>query len=185
VFARATGWAVLGLFLAIAPGIVLFNIRRSIIGLAGGFTGGLLGGLLFDPIVLGTENVFISRFIAVVGIGVIAGLGTGFLESVAKTGWLKVVGGLIAGKQFILYKNPTLIGSSPQCEIYLFKDAQIAPQHAKIRRVPQGYEIQDQATKSGTFVNGTAIRRVYLKNNDQIQIGGTSFSFQEKKKTKS
>ena len=84
------------------------------------------------------------------------------------------------GKQFILYKNPTYIGSSPQCEIYLFKDTQVAPQHAAIREIPQGYEIEDLKTTSGTFVNGTPISRIRLRNDDQIQIGSTTFTFHEK-----
>jgi Inner membrane component of T3SS, cytoplasmic domain len=183
ILARAVGWAILGLFLAIAPGIVLRNTKRSLIGLAGGFAGGLLGGLLFDPISFVTENAVVSRLVAIVAISLVAGVGTGILENVAKTGWMKVDSGLIAGKQFIIYKNPTVIGSSPQCEIYLFKDVQIEPKHAAIRQVPQGYELQDLGTRSGTFVNGSPITRVRLRNNDQIQIGGTTFTFQEKSKT--
>ena len=32
--------------------------------------------------------------------------------------------GLIAGKQFVLYRDPTYIGSAPNCHVYLFKDPQ-------------------------------------------------------------
>lgn len=182
VMARAIGWAILGLFLVVAPGIMLRNPKRLLIGLAGGFSGGLLGGLLFDLVSIMTGSAVASRFIAICGIGVLAGLGTGVLENVAKTGWLKVVGGLIAGKQFILYKDPTVIGSSPKCEIYLFKDTQVAPKHAFIRTVAGGYEIEDGGTASGTLVNGAPIRRTRLRRNDEVQIGSTIFSFQEKER---
>ena len=180
VVARAVGWAILGLFLAVAPGIMLRNPKRLLIGLAGGFAGGLLGGLLFDLVANTTGSGVASRFVAICGIGVLIGLGTGLLENVAKTGWLKVVGGLIAGKQFILYRDPTVIGSSPKCEIYLFKDTQVAPQHAFIRTVGGGFEIEDGGAASGTRVNGSPIRRRRLRRNDEIQIGSTVFSFQEK-----
>jgi len=183
IVARALGWAVLGLFLAVAPGIVMRSPKKLLIGLAGGFLGGLLGGGLFDLVGGATGTAWMSRLVGLVAIGAIAGLGTGLIENAAKSGWLKVVGGLIAGKQFILYKNPTIVGSSPQCEIYLFKDVHVAPQHAAIRQVPQGYEIQDLGTTTGTFVNGSPVSRVRLRNNDQVQIGGTTFSFQEKTKT--
>jgi hypothetical protein len=183
VVARALGWAVLGLFLSVAPGIVMRSPKKLMIGLAGGFLGGLLGGGLFDLVGAATGTEWMSRLVGLVAIGAITGLGTGLIEHAAKTGWMKVVGGLISGKQFILYKNPTIVGSSPQCEIYLFKDVQVAPQHAAIRQVPQGYEIQNLGTTTSTFVNGSAISRVRLSNNDQIQIGGTTFSFQEKTKT--
>lgn len=183
VFARSLGWGIVGLFLVIGPGIVLRSPKKLLIGLAGGFLGGLVGGGLFDVVGNVTGTGWLSRLLSFVAIGAIAGLGTGLIENAAKTGWLKVVGGLIAGKQFILYKNPTIVGSSPQCEIYLFKDVQVAPQHAAIRQVPQGYEIQDLGTTTGTFVNGSLVSRVRLRNGDQIQVGGTTFSFQEKTKS--
>lgn len=182
LFARSIGWAILGFFLAIAPGVVMRSPKKLLVGLAGGFLGGLIGGGLFDVVGSVSGAAWLSRLVGLAAIGLIAGLGTGLIENVAKTGWMKVVGGMIAGKQFILYKNPTMIGSSPQCEIYLFKDVQVAPQHAAIRQVPLGYEIQDLGTQSGTIVNGAPINKVLLKNNDQIQIGGTAFSFQEKNK---
>jgi hypothetical protein len=181
VVARSIGWAILGLFLAIAPGLVLMNWKRSLIGLVGGFLGGLIGGLLFDLVGSITGSAVVSRFIGIVSIGLIAGVGTGLIEAAAKTGWLKVVAGLIAGKQFILYKNPTFIGSSPQCEIYLFKDPQIAPRHAALHRVAGGFDLEDLQGGSGTFVNGRAVSRTRLRNNDQVQIGSTVFSFQEKR----
>ncbi len=180
VAARAVGWSMLGFFLAIAPGIVLRSPKKLLIGLAGGFLGGLIGGGVFDVVTLVTGTDWVSRLLGLIAIGTFAGLCTGLIENTAKTGWLKVTTGLIAGKQFILYKNPTIIGSSPQCEIYLFKDIQIAPQHAAIRTIPQGYEIQDQGTLQGTFVNGRPVQRIRLRNLDQVQIGGTTFTFHEK-----
>lgn len=183
VIARAVGWAILGLFLAIAPGLVLRNLKRSLIGLAGGFAGGLLGGLLFDSVGFATGSATTSRLVGLVCIGVAAGLGTAVLENVAKTGWLKVSQGLIAGKQFVIYRNPTFIGSSPQCEIYLFKDVQVAPQHAAIRSLPHGYEIEDLGRSGSTLVNGSPVSRTRLQNDDRIQIGGTTFLFQEKAKS--
>jgi len=183
IFARAIGWSVLGLFCALAPGIVLRNGKRLLIGVAGGFLGGLLGGLLFDPIGIATSSGLLSRLVGLTAIGLLSGVGTGLIELAAKTGWLKVVAGLIAGKQFILYKNPTYLGSSPQCEIYLFKDPQVAPQHAALHQVPGGFDLEDLRSPTGTFVNGNKISRVRLKNNDLIQIGGTTLQFQEKAKS--
>lgn len=182
ILARGIGWAVLGVFVSIAPGIVLRNAKRLVIGLTGGFLGGLLGGLLFDPIVLATGSDRVSRWVGISSIGVLAGVATGLIEHAAKAGWLRVSVGLLAGKQFVLYRNPTYVGSSPQCEIYLFKDVHIAPRHAAIRTVAGGFEIEDLRTSTGTFVNGQAVSRIRLRNNDQVQIGSTTFSFQEKAK---
>jgi len=182
MFARSVAWGVVGLFLAVAPGVVMRSWKRLVIGIVGGLVGGLLGGLLFDPIAKLTESAVVSRLVGLVAIGFLAAVGTGIIEKAAKTGWLKVVAGLIAGKQFILYRNPTNIGSSPQCEIYLFKDTQVAPRHAAIHVASGGCELESVSPGSATFLNGQAVSRKRLRNGDRIQIGGTVFEFQEKEK---
>jgi hypothetical protein len=180
MFARALAWGILGFFLSIAPGIVMRNWKKLVIGLVGGLLGGILGGLQFDPVSDLLRSDVLSRAVGITAIGLIAGVGTGLIENVAKTGWLRVTAGLIAGKQFILYRDPTQIGSSPQCEIYLFKDAQISPQHAAIHLLPGRCELEDLNSRTGTFVNGQLVQRVRLRHGDQIQIGSTCFLFQEK-----
>lgn len=180
ILARGIAWSILGAFLSLGPGIVMKNGKKLAIGLTGGVLGGLLGGIIFDPIAIVTSSAPTSRLFGIVSIGGLAGLGTGLIENAAKTGWLRVLAGLIAGKQFILYRNPTYVGSSPQCEIYLFKDLMVRPRHAAIHIVSGGFEIENQEIGSGTFVNGQAISRVRLRNGDHIQIGSTTFVFQEK-----
>jgi hypothetical protein len=176
--AHAVSWGVLGLFLMIGPGLVMRNTKKLIIGLAGGLIGGLAGGALFDF----GGNAHISRLIALLAIGIIAGAGTGLIENAAKSGWLKVTSGLIAGKQFILYRNPTFIGSGPECQIYLFKDAKVGRRHAAVHIVPGGFELENLPLGVSTLVNGREIQRTRLHNGDRIQIGGSSFCFQEKEK---
>lgn len=181
---RTIGWSMLGGSLAIAPGIALKNWKRFGIGLAGGIIGGTIGGLLFDIIAEVTDSAVASRLVAITAIGVVTGVGTGILENATKTGWLRVISGLIAGKQFVLYKNPTFIGSSPQCEIYLFKDPAIEPRHAAIHKVGGGFDIEDLQSATRTFVNETPVKRTRLKNGDQVRIGGTVFVFQERARRK-
>jgi hypothetical protein len=189
IAARAVSWGVLGLFLSAAPGVVMRNGRKLAFGLIGGFIGGTIGGALFDPIGRLTRdaahpdgNAVLSRLIAIVSIGVITGVGTALVENVAKQGWFRVIRGLIAGKQFIIYRNPTFIGSSPQCEIYLFKDAKVGRRHAALHISPAGYDIEDLGTGTGTFINGRPIDRTRLRGGDQVQVGETCFTFQEKAK---
>lgn len=178
VIAHCVSYGVLGLFLTIGPGLVMRNVKKLAIGMLGGLIGGLAGGALFD---LGT-NAHISRLIALVAIGLVTGLCTGLIENAAKSGWLKVTAGLIAGKQFILYRNPTFIGSAPECQIYLFRDAKVGRRHAAIHIVPSGFEIENLPLGASTFVNGKEVQRARLHNGDRIQVGATSFSFQEKER---
>ena len=176
MFARGIGWSILGAFLAIAPGIAMRNWKKFLLGLAGGAIGGLLGGILFDPIGQLTGSGIPARFVNIVGLGVGAAVATALLEEVAKQGWLKVATGVITGKQFILYRNPTVIGSSPKTEIYLFKDPTVAPRHAAINGI--GGEFLLTALNGATvLLNGQPVKQQRLRNGDQIRVGNTIFLF--------
>jgi hypothetical protein len=145
--------------------------------------GGLVGGALFDRVAAVTEgNQHLSRLVALLAIGVVAGAATGLIENAAKSGWLKVTAGLIAGKQFILYRNPTFIGSGPECQIYLFRDPEVGRRHAAVHIVPGGFELENLPMGGMTFVNDKPVERARLRSGDKIQIGATSFAFQEKAK---
>jgi hypothetical protein len=179
--ARIAVWGIMGVFLTVAPGIVMRNGKKLVIGLIGGLLGGVVGGLLFDPIQNLTQgNTRWPELAAMCAIGLVAGLATGVIENVAKTGWLRVTQGLIAGKQFILYRSPTFVGSGPDCQIYLFRDPKVGRRHAAIHIVPGGFELEDLPLGEPTFVNGKAVNRSRLRNGDRIQIGSTLLVFQEK-----
>jgi hypothetical protein len=181
--ANAIKYGVIGLFLAIAPGVLMRNFKKLAVGLIGGLIGGAAGGLLFAPAARFTGSELLSRAVTFAAIGMFAGLATGLIENAAKTGWLKVTHGFIAGKQFILYRTATSIGSDPSCHIYLFKDPAIGRRHAAVHLVPGGFDLEDLPLGGRTLVNGRPVRRTRLRNGDQIQIGGTTFTFQEKTKT--
>jgi hypothetical protein len=179
--ARIATWAVLGLFLSVAPGVALRNYKKLKIGIGGGLLGGIVGGLVYDPIrELTGGNEHVAQLVALLFIGVTAGAATGFIENIAKSGWLRVAVGLIAGKQFVLYRNPTYIGSAPQCQIFLFKDPHVGRRHAAVHVVPGGFELEDLPLGGKTYVNGREITRSRLRTGDRVQIGSTIFTFQEK-----
>jgi hypothetical protein len=182
ILANVISWGLLGVFLAATPGIILRNGKRLLIGMLGGLIGGAIGGLAYAPVQDAVGNEMISRLIAVVLIGLLAGLACGIIENVIKTGWVKVESGLIAGKQFVLYRNPTFIGSHPMSHIYLFNDPQVGRRHACIHIVPGGYELEDLPLGTRTYVNDKPVTRTRLKLGDRIKVGQTEFIFQEKTK---
>jgi hypothetical protein len=179
----AITWGILGLFLAAAAGVVMRNWKKLWIGMLGGLIGGAIGGAVFQPIGAMGGSPGISRLVALVAIGVVTALATALVENAAKTGWLRVLTGLIAGKQFILYRNPTYVGSSPDCEIYLFKDKLVGPRHAAIHLVPGGFELENLPLGGDTIVNGKPVTRARLRHGDRVGIGGSTFLFQEKRPT--
>ena len=79
-----------------------------------------------------TGGAGISRAVGMALFGVATGISMGLVEGALKDRWIYVAAGPLAGKQFILYKPLTIIGSDQSCDIYLFKDPSVQPQHASI-----------------------------------------------------
>ncbi len=180
--AQALAWSVVGLFLSAGAGVVMRNRKKLLIGVAGGFIGGLIGGALVEPVRMLTGSPQAGRLIALLAIGIVAGAGTGMIENAARAGWLRVIAGVLAGKQFILYRNPTFIGSAPDCQIYLFKDSTVGPRHAAIHIVPGAFELEDLPLGVKSQVNGKAVSKVRLRHGDRLTVGSTVFLFQEREK---
>lgn len=173
-------WGILGLFLVAGAGVVMRNPKKLLIGMVGGALGGIIGGALFEPVRHLTDSAQDSRLLALLAIGVVSGMGTGLIENAVRSAWLRVIAGVLAGKQFILYRNPTFIGSAPDCQIYLFKDAKVGPRHAAIHIVPGGYELEDLPLGHKTMINNQAISKVRLRHGDRIAVGSTVFLFQDR-----
>ena len=183
---RGLAWAVTGAAMGLGQGIALRSKRMLLNGLLGGIIGALVGGMLFDPIdrllhgdAMGS-GAAASRGIGFMVIGLGVGLMIGVVELLARDAWLKMLAGPLAGKEFMLYKNPTTIGSSPKADIYLFKDAEVEPTHALLHAMGDAYELESAAGAGRTLVNGQAIHRARLQPGDQIRIGKTVLSFSVK-----
>lgn len=69
------------------------------------------------------------------------------------------------------------IGRSRECDIFL-EDLTVSRHHATINEIAQGrYEIVDNRSATGTFVNGKPVMRCILNEGDQLQIGNTILVF--------
>jgi hypothetical protein len=178
---RAAAWAAVAIPAGLGQGIALREKKVILNGLLGAVLGGLLGGLLFDPIDFAFTNpgekATLSRGVGCTLIGILVGLFVGLVEQWTKTAWLMMKTGALAGKQFVLYRNPTVLGSSPKADIYLFKDPAIEPRHALIRDRGGRFEVEDCDTPDGTYVNGEPIQKRVLQSGDQIILGKTVLEF--------
>ena len=175
--ARAVAWAAFGVAAGLTYGIVGKSGKKAKFGVMGGAIGAFVGGLAFDPIALAFDGGAQSRAFGLGLLGLAAGAAMGFVESALKDRWLYVSAGPLAGKQFILYKPTTVIGSDQTSDIYLFKDSSIAPQHAVIEVRGAQATLRAQAP---VFVSGVPSVNKVLLSGDIVQIGRYWFKYNER-----
>jgi Inner membrane component of T3SS, cytoplasmic domain len=175
--ARGLAWMVFGAAGGVVYGIVGQSTKKGTYGVIGGAIGAGLGGVLFDPISMATHVGSVSRAVGFALVGLATGVGMGVVESALKDRWLYVVAGPLAGKQFILYKSETSIGSRQESDIYLFKDPNILPRHALISI--SGARVQLQAT-GPVLWGGQPVHSRVLQDGDLLQIGRYAFRYKEK-----
>ena len=176
---RGVAWMVFGAAGGLVYGIVGASGKKVLYGMLGGVIGAGLGGILFDPIAMLTKGGAPSRAVGFALVGMATGIAVGLVESALKDRWLYVTAGPLAGKQFILYKPRTVVGSDQKCDIYLFKDSNIAKEHVIIDIA--GSRIMLRAIGE-TFVNGQPIRQQALMSGSIVQIGRYAFRYQERQR---
>jgi len=189
---RGLVWTLFGVAAGLTYGLTGFTPKKALFGAVGGFLGAGLGALMFDPIAAilgelgsGESSGIFSRAIAFSLMGGFTGLAVGLVETALKDRWLYVSSGPLAGKQFVLYKARTLIGSDQTCDIYLFKDPTIQPHHAEVSLADgkinllahAPIEISSNAGSTHPITDGQSVA---LHSGQKIIIGRYTFDFEEK-----
>jgi len=177
---RGIAWMVFGAAGGVVYGIVGQSMKKTGYGALGGALGAFLGGIVFDPISFVTHGGAPSRAVGFALLGMATGIAMGLVESALKDRWLYVTAGPLAGKQFILYKPVTTMGSSQGCDVYLFKDPDILPQHATL-------EVKGSRTHliaaGPVYASGQPVRGMrVLETGSIISIGRYVFRYQEKQR---
>jgi len=85
-------------------------------------------------------------------------------------------GGGRAGESFETAGPRTLIGRSPDCDVFL-DDVTVSRRHAEIAREGDSYVIRDLGSLNGTFVNRHRIESSVLSADDEVQIGKYRMTF--------
>jgi hypothetical protein len=176
---RGFAWMIFGAAGGVVYGIIGQSSKKLLYGMLGGVIGAGIGGMIFDPIALVTKAGGPSRAVGFALVGLAVGVGIGLVESALKDRWLYVTAGPLAGKQFILYKPRTIVGSDQKCDIYLFKDSNIVKEHAVVELA--GSRIMLRAI-GDTYVNGQPVRQQVLTTGAVVQIGRYAFRYQERQR---
>ncbi len=85
-------------------------------------------------------------------------------------------GGGRAGESFFLSEERTLIGRSPECDVFL-DDVTVSRRHSQIARDGERFTIEDLGSLNGTFVNRRRIESAELEDDDELQIGKYRLTF--------
>lgn len=179
-FVRGLGWAIMGLGIGVAVGLIKPEKKRMLFCALGGLGGGFVGGFLFNYVCDIIPNDVVARAVAIVIMGSLIGLGVGLLEQFAKQAWLKVIRGEFEGKEYLVFAGTTSIGNNGKNTIVLFKDKLVGPHHCDIKLEGSKYVLVDCGTPMGTVVNGNKTARHVLRQGDAIAIGNSVLVFNTK-----
>jgi pSer/pThr/pTyr-binding forkhead associated (FHA) protein len=89
---------------------------------------------------------------------------------------LLVRSGALAGARYLLDTDVTTIGRHPEADIF-FDDVTVSRRHAEITRSAGTFEIIDQRSLNGTYVNGERVDRSALANGYELRVGKFRLNF--------
>lgn len=196
VVARVVWLTLLGLGVGLGASLGSLNKKKIRNGAIGGLLAGLLSGLVFDilapltapaRVLTNTSGCYDAggpgRAITYIGIAALTGLFMALVEEWLKQAWVRVLAGRGEGKDFILYNTVSLLGRDERCDVPLFGDNAVSPQHAAIRADGKRHFLLAADTPAGTIVNGQPVEPgndLLLRDGDMIQIGSIRMEFHEK-----
>jgi pSer/pThr/pTyr-binding forkhead associated (FHA) protein len=83
--------------------------------------------------------------------------------------------------EYVLSRETVAIGTAPGNDIVVdaeFKGWQtVSPQHAVLRREPEGFSIVDRDSDNGTFVNEMRTGENILADGDTVRLGDVRFVY--------
>jgi diguanylate cyclase (GGDEF)-like protein len=95
--------------------------------------------------------------------------------AVRRHGIFTVTSGIETGKTLTIPTGDVvLLGRAPECT-FVFDDASLSRQHARVMRVGAEYIIRDEGSRNGTFVNNVRLTKAEnLRNGDRVQLGSST-----------
>ncbi|KRB37615.1 FHA domain-containing protein [Microbacterium sp. Root180] len=89
---------------------------------------------------------------------------------------LLVRSGPTAGARYLLDTDVTTVGRHPEADIF-FDDVTVSRRHAEITRTGSSFELVDQRSLNGTYVNGERVDRSVLDNGAEVRVGKFRLNF--------
>jgi len=102
------------------------------------------------------------------------------LEAIAalpsRSALLLVRSGPTAGARYLLDTDVTTVGRHPEADIF-FDDVTVSRRHAEVTRTGTVFEMVDQRSLNGTYVNGERVDRAALTDGAEVRIGKFRLNF--------
>lgn len=89
---------------------------------------------------------------------------------------LLVRSGALAGARYLLDTDVTTVGRHPEADIF-FDDVTVSRRHAEFTRSGKTFEVIDQRSLNGTYVNGERVDRSVLANGYELRVGKFRLNF--------
>ncbi|MEV4667762.1 FHA domain-containing protein [Microbacterium sp. LWO12-1.2] len=89
---------------------------------------------------------------------------------------LLVRSGALAGARYLLDTDVTTVGRHPEADIF-FDDVTVSRRHAEVTRNGSTFEIIDQRSLNGTYVNGERVDRSPLVDGSEVRVGKFRLNF--------
>lgn len=89
---------------------------------------------------------------------------------------LLVRSGALAGARYLLDTDVTTVGRHPEADIF-FDDVTVSRRHAEITRTGATFELIDQRSLNGTYVNGERVDRATLTDGAEVRVGKFRLNF--------
>lgn len=89
---------------------------------------------------------------------------------------LIVRSGPTTGARYLLDTDVTTVGRHPEADIF-FDDVTVSRRHAEITRSGAAFELVDQRSLNGTYVNGERVDRAALTNGSEVRVGKFRLNF--------
>ncbi|MEX2237220.1 MAG: FHA domain-containing protein [Dehalococcoidia bacterium] len=167
-------WALFGAGIGLAQGAARRSLNGAMFGLVGGALAGAAGGAIAVAIVTGSEGVSEaerSTAPALLLPGLI-GLCLGFAAALSAPVVLRVESGRMKGKEVLIDRGLTLIGSSPwRTQFCIADDDTVGGVHARL--VLAESLVISAVDGQPIEVNGRRIEQARLQPGDRVRIGQT------------
>ena len=171
--ARVIGWGLLGTILGAGTGLPL-GAKKVVNGLVGGAIGGAVGGFVFQKVGESATSSTGPQLVGILCTGLAIGLFVGIVDRITRQHWLQGVAGPLRGREIILFKPRTTVGSAPTCDLVLANDPTVAPHHLTLVMAGSGLHLEAAAP---VRVDGAAAPPMTpLRAGQTIEAGRSAFT---------